>query len=68
MVNIYYFQRNQIFYRISMFGVSSSTGEGGGLLLGCRPPMKIPQNLCRCSEDLPVTSKERSGMGLTRAK
>lgn len=57
MVNIYYFQRNQIFYR-SMFGVSSSTGEGEGFLLGCWPLVKIAQCLCCCSEDTPVISKE----------
>lgn len=51
-----------------MFGVSSSAGEGGGFLLGCRPPTKITQNLCCCSEDLPVTPKERSAMGLAKAK
>lgn len=68
MVNIYYCQRNQIFYKRSMFGVSSSAGEGGGFLLGCRPPVKITQNLCYCSEDLPVIPKERSAMGLAKAK
>lgn len=33
---------------------------------GMGPPVEVPQNLCCCSEDLPIASKERSVTGLVR--
>lgn len=70
MVNIYYFQRNQIFYRENMFEVRMfSLGEGGGPLPGVGPPpVEVPQVLGCCCEGLTsylhkVGSKNRTGWG-----